>query len=84
MDLPSYLLDRLWVFLLMGAASMIFGALCALFGEAPLRGRGWAYRDEDPRRFWRRVLGYLLFGFALISISLFVAFIRSHFHKKSI
>jgi hypothetical protein len=80
----SYLFDRWLVLFLVGAASMVFGALCALFGEAPLRYHGWAYRDENPKRFWRRVLGYLLFGFSLISISLVVAFIGSHFYKMQI
>jgi len=45
--------------------------MCALTGEAPARYRAWAYRDEEPKRFWQRVAIYLLAGLFIFSVGLY-------------
>jgi len=82
MEFLSYLVDRQWVLLVMGIAVAMFGVLCAITGEAPVRYRSWAYRNEEPRRFWRRVLGYILAGRSLIGFSFIPSLIASHIHPS--
>jgi RsiW-degrading membrane proteinase PrsW (M82 family) len=72
MDRFSYLRDRQPIFLLIGLALVIFAALCALTGEAPARYHGFAYRDEDPKRFWRRIVMYFLAGLFLLLVGLYL------------
>jgi hypothetical protein len=51
---------------------VVFAALCALTGEAPVRYHGFVYRDEDPRRFWRLVVMYFLASLFLFLIGLYL------------
>jgi hypothetical protein len=64
-------------FLLGGLGLVIFAVLCAITGEAPLSHRAFAYRDEDPKRFWRRVVAYFLVGLSLLCIGLFLSSISN-------
>jgi hypothetical protein len=65
----SFLTDRCYVFGYLGIGLVIFAGLCGVAGEAPVRYGGWAYRDEEPKRFWRRVLGYFIAGLFFIGLS---------------
>jgi hypothetical protein len=59
------------VCLLGGMGLFLFALMCALTGEAPARYRAWAYRDEEPKRFWQRVAIYLLAGLFIFSVGLY-------------
>lgn len=72
MRLVEQLNDLIPVLLLGGLGLMIFAALCAVTGEAPVRYKGWAYQNQEPRRFWRRVLIYFAIGLVLFSVGLYL------------
>jgi hypothetical protein len=72
MRLVEQLNDQIPVLLLGGLGLMIFAAFCAITGEAPVRYKGWAYRDQEPKRFWRRVLIYFAVGLVLLSVGLYL------------
>ncbi|HEY1804416.1 MAG TPA: hypothetical protein VGG45_08030 [Terracidiphilus sp.] len=59
------------VFLILGAVSMMTGAVWAYMGKA-WANYGWVHRDEELARFWRQVFFNYLVG---------VSFIGFYFYK---
>jgi uncharacterized membrane protein YfcA len=68
MDHFSYLIDRQHLFLLIGILLLIMTAVFTLTGETLERGRGFVYRAEEPKRFWRDVVVYFLLGLFFIGL----------------
>lgn len=71
MDHFSYLIDREHRFLLIGIVLLVFSVVFALSGETLQRYGGIVSRAEDPRRYWRAVVMYVLGGLFFIVLYLY-------------
>ena len=60
-----------YYFLIVGMFLIFLGVVYTYTGKAWIRFRGWAYRAEDPRRYWMGVAAYYFCGVGSIGYFLY-------------
>jgi hypothetical protein len=66
----SYLTSRRYVCMYVGLGSLLIAAVSMLTGKTLERYSGLVSRDEEPKRFRRNVVGFLIVGLFFIGLSL--------------
>jgi hypothetical protein len=67
----SQLLRPPYIFLILGAISILAAIIFTCTGKVWVRFNGWVYRAKEPRSFWGEVAAYFLAGLCFIAYFLF-------------